>query len=140
LIVVIGYSHDRTKYSLCDEGTASCVGHVQNLFLNLRRKPQQAHDLCHPGPGDPFVPGDFGLIYNLARLQESLPFDRLAEEFGHPVGSDGDFEGLFAEVRHRDAFFAILSEMNDLEPDLRVRLAVSRPAHSRSQRIRSGHL
>jgi len=86
LIVVIGDSHDRTKYSLRDEGTASCVGHEQNLFLNLLRKPQHAHDLSHPCPGDPLQLRYISLAGDLPCFQECLPLDGLAEEIDDSGG------------------------------------------------------
>lgn len=47
--------------------------------------------------------------------------------------SEDESEGLFAVIRHRSAFWAILPEMDDPEPDLRFRLAVSRAGHPGSQ-------
>jgi hypothetical protein len=82
--VVIGDSHDRTKYPLRDEGTASGIGHVKNLLLNLRRELQHAHDLCHSSACDSLLTGDVGLIGDLAEYKESLPFVGLAEELDHP--------------------------------------------------------
>ena len=50
-----------------------------------------------------------------------------------PLGSEGDLDRLFAVGRHGGAVVGILGEMDDPEPGLGVRLAVSRPAHSGSQ-------
>ena len=49
------------------------------------------------------------------------------------LGPQGDPDQRFAVGRHRGAAVGILGEMDDPEPDLRVHLAVSRPAHLGSQ-------
>lgn len=63
------------------------------MFPDLRRKPQHAHDLGHPGSGNTFLPCDLGLTCDLAGFQESLPLDGLAEELDYPgrLGFSGWF-------------------------------------------------
>jgi hypothetical protein len=52
---------------------------------------------------------------------------------------EDEFEGLFAVIRHRSAFWAILPEMDDPEPDFGIHLAFSRPAHLGSQILPSSN-
>ena len=65
-----------------------------------------------------FVPAAFSSVRNscVAVLKGTL-------------GPQGDLDQLFAVGRHRGATVGILGEMDDPEPDLRIHLAVSRPAH-----------
>jgi len=41
----------------------------KDLFLDLRRKTQQAQDLCYPGAGDAFLKGDIRLSGNMTGFQ-----------------------------------------------------------------------
>ncbi|MBI4545146.1 MAG: hypothetical protein HY703_08130 [Gemmatimonadetes bacterium] len=43
------------------------------MLLDLGRQPEHPHDLCDPSPGDPFPPGNLGLVGGVAGLDEDLP-------------------------------------------------------------------
>ena len=59
--------------------------------------------------------------------------DRAVTKSASRLISEDDSEGLFVVIGLRSAFWAILPEMNDPEPDLRFRLAVGRVGHPGSQ-------
>jgi hypothetical protein len=44
----------------------------KDLFLDLRREPQHAHDLCYTGAGYALLAGDFRLSGDLAGCQKDL--------------------------------------------------------------------
>ena len=86
LIRVMGNGFNSSKHPLRHWGPACNVGHRQNSFLYLRTQVQQTHYLGHPGPGDPFLPGDFRLAGDFSGFQESLPLDGFSEEFDYSGG------------------------------------------------------
>ena len=53
---------DGSQRPLRYHGSADHVGEGKDLILDLRRETEQAHDLGHSGPRDPFSTGDLGLI------------------------------------------------------------------------------
>jgi len=80
-------------------------------------------------------PGRFGVTttgrnsaYHLTWRRSSRQGAEIAVYEG-PLGAEGYLDGLFAVGGHRGATVGNLGEMDDPEPDLGVRLAVSRPAH-----------
>ena len=84
-------------------------------------------------------PGRFGVTttgrnsaYHLTWRRSSRQGAEIAVYEG-PLGAEGYLDGLFAVGGHRGATVGNLGEMDDPEPDLGVRLAVSRPAHLGSQ-------
>ena len=87
LIAIVGDGCDRAEHSFCNGGAVNCVGHGQDLFLDLRAKPQHAHDLGHTCPSDAFSFGDAGLVGDLAGLEERLPLDGFCVEARPPVVS-----------------------------------------------------
>jgi len=84
LISAIRDDLDRAKHSLRDPGTSVKVRRGQNLLLNLRGEAEHAHYLGHPGAGDAFLAGNFGLTGGLTGLQKGLPLDGLVQEFDYP--------------------------------------------------------
>ena len=69
--------------------------------LGDRRPVDHAHDLRHPGAGDPLAAGDGGLAGGLAGLEEGLSFERLAKEFDH-AGRPGLLRRLGLAPARRD--------------------------------------
>ena len=65
LITMVSDGSDGTEHPLCHLAMLEGTGRGENLFLDLRRKPQHAHDLCHSGSADPLLTGDFGLSGDL---------------------------------------------------------------------------
>ena len=99
---------DGPQGALDDRRPADHVGESEDARLDLGREAKQAHDLAHPGAGNPLPAGDIGLVGGLARLEEGLPLENLAEEFDHParqgtdvpvlegsLGPEGDLDRLF---------------------------------------------
>lgn len=66
--------------ALCDRRAADCIGHRQNLLLELRREAQQAQHLADPNAADPFLPGDIGLALRLTGVEQRTPLKSLSEE------------------------------------------------------------
>ena len=54
------------------------------MLLDLGGQAQHAHDLGHAGPGEALPAGDLGLAGGVARFQEGLLRDGLAQEFDDP--------------------------------------------------------
>ena len=50
-----------------------CLRHRQDIPLDLRRQPEQCHDLRHSSPRDPLPSGDRGLGLHLASVKLALP-------------------------------------------------------------------
>ena len=78
------HASNRPEGAFRDCRPAQHVWEGEQVVLDLRRKAQHCHDLCHPRAGDPFPPSDRRLAGNLARLKEGLPLDGFAEEIDHP--------------------------------------------------------
>ena len=84
LIAVIGDSLYGAEQSFRDGGRADGFRKGQDSLLNLRGEAQHARDLGDPCTGNALHAGEFGLVGDLAGLQEGLPLDCLPEEFDHP--------------------------------------------------------
>jgi len=84
LIGEVFHLRDGPQRPLRDRWPADHVGERQEMFLDLWREPQQAHDLGHPSAGDALPASDGRLVGDLAGLEESLPRQGVAEELDHP--------------------------------------------------------
>ena len=86
----IGDLSQRAQAALAKEPDRLLDRKAQKLFLDLRGKTSQAHDLVHARPTDALPLGDVALALGLARLKERLPFYCLADKLDH-CGCSGRF-------------------------------------------------
>jgi hypothetical protein len=84
LIPLLRKLRDGPQGPLRDRRPADHVGQGENVLLDVRREPEHAHDLRHPGAGDPLAAGDLGLVADSARFEEGLPLEGLAEKLDDP--------------------------------------------------------
>jgi len=66
LVRVIRDGPNWSEHPFCYGGTVGGVGKGEDLFPDLRRKAQQAQDMCHPGAGGALLSGDLSLAGDLS--------------------------------------------------------------------------
>ena len=73
-----------------------CPSDKEDALLDIRREEQEVHDLGDTGAGDVTAAGDFGEVFDLARVEQFLNVVGEGEEAGEggmvPCGS-GDGSG-----------------------------------------------
>jgi len=79
LFVPVDPVGDRPQVSLVE---APDGRQKEDLFLNVGSEMEQFHDLGHAGPGNAAETGQFGIIPNRSRSQQSLHLDGEREQAG----------------------------------------------------------
>ena len=121
----------------------------QDALLDVWREALEHEHLGHAGPADAFAPGDVGLPGDCAGFEFPLPFDGLAEGFGHERytkrlgrhgASDAVDDGFEWQLAREAADVPVLEGPNWPEGDLDGLLSVLAGLHGKRHKGRTGLL